>query len=58
MTLVRGICSKCRAVGMDLVEVLPDKDVAGITALAGASVVFAFLAAQAAFRGAQPQATL
>ena len=41
--------------GMDLVEVLPDKDVAGITALAGASVVFAFLAAQAAFRGAQPR---
>lgn len=55
MTLVRGICSKCRAVGMDLVEVLPDKDVAGITALAGASVVFAFLAAQAAWKAAQPQ---
>jgi len=53
MTLVRGICSKCRTVGMDLVEVLPDKDVAGITALAGASVVFAFLAAHAAWKRTQ-----
>lgn len=50
MTLVRGICSHCRTIGMDLVEVLPDKDAAGITALAGASVIFAFLAANAARR--------
>ena len=33
--------------GMDLVEVLPDKDPSGITALAGASMVHAFLAALA-----------
>ena len=52
MRLVRGICSKCRTVGMDLVEVLPDKDVAGITALAGASVAFAFMAAHAAWQRA------
>lgn len=32
---------------MDLVEVLPDKDASGITALAGVSVIHAFLAALA-----------
>ena len=53
---MRNICSQCRTVGMDLVEVLPDKDVAGITALAGASVAFAFMAARAAWLRSQPSA--
>lgn len=45
--MMRRICSRLNCIGMDLVEVLPDKDTAGITALAGASVVHAFLAAMA-----------
>ncbi|MCD7984492.1 MAG: agmatinase [Desulfovibrio sp.] len=47
LTLLRTICRETRTVGMDLVEVLPDKDPSGITALAGASMVHAFLAALA-----------
>ena len=47
LTLLRTICRETRTVGMDLVEVLPDKDPSGITALAGASRVHAFLAALA-----------
>lgn len=42
--MVREIGKKINAVAMDLVEVLPDKDFAGITALAGVSVIHAFLA--------------
>lgn len=42
--MVRRICSRVRCIGMDVVEVLPDKDFSGITALAGASVAHAFLA--------------
>jgi agmatinase len=42
--MVRRICSRLNCIGMDLVEVLPDKDPSGITSLAGASVVHAFLA--------------
>ncbi len=44
---MRGICPFCKTVGMDLVEVLPDKDPSGITALAGASVIHSFLASLA-----------
>lgn len=47
LSLMRGICPFCNTIGMDLVEVLPDKDVSGITALAGASVIHSFLAAMA-----------
>lgn len=45
--MVRTICSRIRCIGMDVVEVLPDKDPSGITALAGASVAHALLAALA-----------
>ncbi len=41
--MVREICKKINVVGMDLVEVLPDKDPTGITALAGATIVHAFM---------------
>lgn len=47
LSLMRGICPHCETVGMDLVEVLPDKDLSGITALAGASVIHSFLASLA-----------
>ncbi len=47
LSLMRGICPFCKTVGMDLVEVLPDKDPSGITALAGASVIHSFLASLA-----------
>lgn len=47
LSLLRAVCRSCRTVGMDLVEVLPDRDTSGITALAGASMVHAFLAALA-----------
>ena len=42
--------------GMDLVEVLPDKDPSGITALAGASMIHAFLAALAGKKAAKQPA--
>lgn len=45
--MVRRICSRLNCIGMDVVEVLPDKDPSGITSLAGASAVHAFLAALA-----------
>ncbi len=47
LTMVRAICSQLNMTGMDLVEVLPDKDPSGITALAGASVAHAFMASLA-----------
>lgn len=47
LCFMRAICPECRLIGMDLVEVLPDRDVTGITALAAASVIHAFLAALA-----------
>lgn len=45
--MVRKICKKIDVTAMDLVEVLPDKDLSGITALAGVSIIHAFLAALA-----------
>ncbi len=45
--MVRRIAKELNIVGMDLVEVLPDKDPSGITALAGVSVIHAFMAAMA-----------
>lgn len=48
LVMMRSICPRVRAVGMDLVEVLPDRDPSGITALAGVSVIHAFLASLAA----------
>ena len=47
LTMVRSICSQIHTIGMDLVEVLPDKDLAGITALAGSSIIHAFIVCQA-----------
>lgn len=47
LSFMRAICPQCNLVGMDLVEVLPDRDVSGITALAGASVIHSFLASLA-----------
>lgn len=47
LCFMRAICPQCNLVGMDLVEVLPDRDVSGITALAGASVIHSFLASLA-----------
>lgn len=47
LSLMRAVCREAQIVGMDLVEVLPDKDPSGITALAGASMIHAFLAALA-----------
>lgn len=52
LVMIRSICPRVRAVGMDLVEVLPDKDPSGITALAGVSVIHAFLASLAARKAA------
>lgn len=52
LVMMRGICPRVRAVGMDLVEVLPDRDPSGITALAGVSVIHAFLASLAARKAA------
>lgn len=52
LVMMRSICPRVRAVGMDLVEVLPDKDPSGITALAGVSVIHAFLASLAARKAA------
>lgn len=45
--MVRQIAKKINIIGMDLVEVLPDKDPSGITALAGASIIHAFMASVA-----------
>lgn len=45
--MLREICTKINVIGMDLVEVLPDRDPSGITALAGATVIHAFLASLA-----------
>ena len=47
LQLLVGSCRDMRLVGMDLVEVMPSQDVAGITALAGASLMHVFLAAVA-----------
>lgn len=47
LSLMRTVAPEVRCVGMDLVEVLPDKDPSGITALAGASIVHSYLAALA-----------
>ncbi len=43
--MVRRIAKELNIIAMDLVEVLPDKDNSGITALAGVSVIHAALAA-------------
>ena len=53
LTMVRAICSQLNMIGMDLVEVLPDKDPSGITALAGVSVAHAFMAALAKRRASR-----
>lgn len=42
--LVIGVCAGMDLKGMDLVEVMPSRDNAGITAWAGASLIHAFLA--------------
>lgn len=42
--MVREIGKKLNIIAMDLVEVLPDRDPSGITSLAGASIIHAFLA--------------
>lgn len=52
LVMMRSICPRVRAVGMDLVEVLPDRDPSGITALAGVSVIHAFLASLATRKAA------
>lgn len=56
LSLLRAICRNCHTVGMDLVEVLPDKDPSGITSLAGASMAHAFLAALAWKKAHSPAA--
>lgn len=43
--MVRRIAKELNIIAMDLVEVLPDKDSSGITALAGVSVIHAVMAA-------------
>ena len=50
--MVRRICSRLNCIGLDVVEVLPDKDPSNITSLAAASVAHAFLAALAKRRAA------
>ena len=47
LDMVREAGRQMRFVGMDVVEVLPDRDPSGITALAGVSVIHAFLASLA-----------
>lgn len=47
LQLMVGSCRDMKLVGMDLVEVMPYQDPAGITALAGASLMHVFLAAVA-----------
>ncbi|MFH1136717.1 MAG: arginase family protein [Pseudomonadota bacterium] len=44
LQLLVGACLGQNLKGMDLVEVMPAQDQAGITALAGASLIHAFLA--------------
>lgn len=56
LSLLRAVCREAQTVGMDLVEVLPDKDPSGITALAGASMIHAFLAALAGKKAASHSA--
>ena len=48
LKLILGVCPGQRLVGMDLVEVLPDTDSAGITSFAAAGIMHAFLACLAA----------
>ena len=48
LKLLLGVCVGQRLVGMDLVEVLPDTDPAGVTAFAAAGLMHAFLACLAA----------
>jgi len=43
LKLVLGVCAGQRLVGMDLVEVLPDTDHAGITSFAAAGIMHAFV---------------
>ena len=45
LQMMVGSCRDMKLVGMDLVEVMPTQDAAGITALAGASLMHVFLAA-------------
>ncbi len=45
LQLMVGACRDMKLLGMDLVEVMPSQDAAGITALAGASLMHVFLAA-------------
>ena len=56
LSLLRAVCREAQTVGMDLVEVLQDKDPSGITALAGASMIHAFLAALAGKKAAKQPA--
>lgn len=48
LALLLGVCAGQRLVGMDMVEVLPDGDPAGVTAFAAAGIMHAFLASLAA----------
>ena len=48
------VCPGQRLVGMDLVEVLPDTDSAGITSFAAAGIMHAFLACLAANKKHNP----
>lgn len=48
LKLLLGVCAGQNLVGMDLVEVLPDTDTAGITSFAAAGIIHAFLASIAA----------
>lgn len=43
--MMREICKNINTIGMDLVEVLPDRDPSQITANAGVAMMYAFLAA-------------
>ena len=54
LKLILGVCSGQRLVGMDLVEVLPDTDSAGITSFAAAGIMHAFLACLAANKKHNP----
>lgn len=53
-SLILGVCPGQRLVGMDLVEVLPDTDSAGITSFAAAGIMHAFLACLAANKKHNP----
>ena len=54
LKLILGVCPGQRLVGMDLVEVLPDTDSAGITSFAAAGIMHAFLACLAANKKHNP----